>query len=66
MSEAPGLIDEITPPDVSRRSPFSRAVYGDLVQFSDFVMVTAASVIVAYIYHHYVLVIHTDVQRFAA
>lgn len=29
-------------------------------------MVTAASVLVAYLYHHYVLVIHTDVQRFAA
>ncbi len=29
-------------------------------------MVTAASVLVAYFYHHYVLVIQTDVQRFAA
>jgi len=66
LSEAPGLVEEITSPDVSRRSPFSRAIYGDLVQFSDFVMVTAASVVVAYLYHHYVLVIDTDVQRFMA
>lgn len=66
LSEAPGLVEELTAPDVSRRTPFSRAVYGDLVQFSDFVMITGASVLVAYLYHHYVLVIHTDVQRFAA
>lgn len=52
--------------EVSRRTPFSRAIYGDLVQFTDFVIVTAASVVVAYLYHHYVLVIQTDVQRFAA
>jgi putative colanic acid biosynthesis UDP-glucose lipid carrier transferase len=56
----------MTTTEISRRTPFSRAVYGDLVQFSDFVVVTAASVLVAYFYHHYVLVIQTDVQRFAA
>lgn len=66
MSEAPGLVEELTEGEVSRRTPFSRAVYGDLVQFSDFVVVTAASVVVAYLYHHYILVIDTDVQRFAA
>ncbi len=66
LSEAPGLAEALTDGEVSRRAPFSRAVYGDLVQFSDFVMVTAASVVVAYLYHHYVLVIQTDVQRFVA
>lgn len=66
LSEAPGLVDELTAIEVSRRAPFSRAVYGDLVQFSDFAMVTGASVLVAYVYHHYVLGIPTDVQRFAA
>lgn len=66
LSEAPGLVDELTATEVSRRTPFSRAVYGDLVQFSDFVMVTGTSVLVAYVYHHYVLGIPTDVQRFAA
>ncbi|OFX01007.1 MAG: undecaprenyl-phosphate glucose phosphotransferase [Alphaproteobacteria bacterium RIFCSPHIGHO2_12_FULL_63_12] len=66
MSEAKGLVEELTEGEVSRRTPFSRAVYGDLVQFSDFVIVTAASVVVAYLYHHYILVIDTDVQRFAA
>ena len=59
-------MEELPSTAVSRRTPFSRAVYGDLVQFSDFVMVTAASVIVAYLYHHFVLVIPTDAQRFAA
>lgn len=44
----------------------SRAVYGDLVQFSDFVFVTAASVLVAYLYHHYVLVLPLDAQRYGA
>lgn len=29
-------------------------------------MVTGASVVVAYLYHHFILVIHTDVQRFMA
>ncbi len=66
LSEAPGFVDEFAAAEVSRRAPFSRAVYGDLVQFSDFVMVTGASVAVAYLYHHYVLVIPTDVQRFGA
>ena len=53
-------------PAPSRRIPFSRAVYGDFVQISDYLMVTAASVLVAYFYHHYVLVIPFDWQRFAA
>ena len=66
LSEAPGFVDETIESEISRRTPFSRAVYGDLVQFSDFVMVTAASVVVAYLYHHYILVIQTDVQRFVA
>lgn len=66
LIEAPGLAEEATATEVRRRIPFSRAIYGDLVQFSDFVMVTLASVAVAYLYHHYVLVIPTDVQRFVA
>jgi putative colanic acid biosynthesis UDP-glucose lipid carrier transferase len=66
LSEAPGIVEELSSTAVSRRTPFSRAVYGDLVQFSDFAMVTAASVIVAYLYHRFVLVIPTDAQRFAA
>lgn len=66
MSESPGIAEDLQSSAVSRRTPFSRAVYGDLVQFSDFVMVTAASVIVAYLYHRFVLVIPTDAQRFAA
>jgi putative colanic acid biosynthesis UDP-glucose lipid carrier transferase len=66
LSKAPGLVNELADIDASRRTPFSRAIYGDLVQFSDFLIVTAASVAVAYLYHRFVLVIDTDVQRFAA
>ncbi len=66
LSEAPGISDDLGAGEISRRAPFSRAVYGDLVQFTDFVMVTAASMIVAYLYHRYVLVLDTDFQRFAA
>ncbi len=66
LSEAPGLVDELTTTEVSRRQPFSRAVYGDLVQFTDFVLVTAASVVVAYFYHQYFLAIPTDAQRYGA
>ena len=66
MSEAPGLVEERAEGETGRRTSFSRAVYGDLVQFSDFVMVTVASVAVAILYHRYVLVLETDVQRFVA
>jgi putative colanic acid biosynthesis UDP-glucose lipid carrier transferase len=66
LSEAPGLVEELTAAEISRRQPFSRAVYGDLVQFSDFIMVTAASVAFAYFYHHFILIIPTDIQRYGA
>jgi putative colanic acid biosynthesis UDP-glucose lipid carrier transferase len=66
LSEAPGLAEELSAAEVSRRQPFSRAVYGDLVQFVDFVLVTAASILVAYLYHHYLLSIATDAQRYGA
>lgn len=66
LSDAPGLVEELTTTEVRRRQPFSRAVYGDLVQFSDFIMVTAASVVVAYLYHHFILIIPTDAQRYGA
>ena len=43
---APDGWASVSEPTVSRRSPFSRSVYGDLIQFTDFVLVTAASVLV--------------------
>jgi putative colanic acid biosynthesis UDP-glucose lipid carrier transferase len=66
LSETPGLVEELSTGGAPRRTPFSRTIYGDLVQFSDFLIVTGASIVVAYVYHHYILVIPTDVQRFAA
>ena len=44
----------------------SRALYGDLIQLADFLMVTAAAVVIAYIYHRYFLFIRFDLQRFLA
>ncbi|MEZ5917343.1 MAG: undecaprenyl-phosphate glucose phosphotransferase [Parvularculaceae bacterium] len=56
----------VSEPKVSRRVPFSRAIYGDLIHITDFVLVTLAAVLVAFVYHHYVLDIDFDLQRFLA
>ncbi len=47
------------------RQSMSRALYGDLIQFSDFVLVTAASIAVAYFYHMEVLIVDFDFQQYA-
>ena len=49
-----------------RRSPVARSIFGDLVQFVEFVFVTCGSVFVAYIYHIQVLAADFDYQRYAA
>ncbi len=77
MSTARNLADELpitvapAPTDAAdvegkQRAPLSRSVYGDMVQFVDFVTVTAASVFVAYIYHAIFLASPFDFQRYAA
>lgn len=61
-----GEATELRPAQARRRTPISRAVYGDVVQFLDFISVTAASLIVALVYHDYYLAAEFDAQRYAA
>jgi len=49
-----------------RRSPVARSIFGDLVQFVEFSLITISSIAVAYIYHIQVLEIEFDFQRYAA
>ncbi len=49
-----------------RRSPASRALFGDVVQFFDFICVIAISVVVAAIYHVFALRTEFDFQSYAA
>lgn len=49
-----------------RRSAASRSLFGDLVQFIEFLLVIATSVIVAYVYHAFALGTGFDFQSYAA
>jgi len=66
LSEAPKFADGLEPVETGRRAPFSRALYGDLVHFSDFVAIVAASVAVAEFYHIFYRGIEYDWQSYAA
>ncbi len=66
LSEATEFADGIETVEVRRRSPFSRALYGDLVHFSDFVAIVSASVGVAHVYHLFFRQIEYDWQGYAA
>ena len=71
-AQAAELTDVIVPESqadtvsVKRRSPIARSVFGDVVQFVDFILITVTSIIVAYIYHVEVLITELDIQRYAA
>lgn len=49
-----------------RRAPIARTIFGDLVLFMDFMLLTVISVVVAYFYHVEVLLASFDFQRYAA
>jgi putative colanic acid biosynthesis UDP-glucose lipid carrier transferase len=66
LSEAPEFMDRLDNEGTRRGTPFSRALYGDLVHFSDFLAIVAASVAVAEIYHLYIRGIEYDWQAYAA
>ncbi|MDZ7626893.1 MAG: undecaprenyl-phosphate glucose phosphotransferase [Parvularculaceae bacterium] len=66
LSEATKFAEELATADGQRRAPFSRALYGDLVHFSDFLAIILASVVVAEIYHIYFRGIEYDWQAYAA
>jgi len=51
---------------VRHRSTVARALFGDIVQFFDFLLVIATSVGVAYVYHNFALQLGFDFQNYAA
>ncbi len=66
LSEAPKFADAPLAAEAPRRAPFSRALYGDLVHFSDFLAIIFGSVAVAEIYHFYFRGVEYDWQSYAA
>ena len=59
-------MDEESAPSAKRRWPITRALAGDIVQFVDFVLVIGASVLVALIYHDYILISAYEVDHYLA
>ncbi|GJL95674.1 MAG: undecaprenyl-phosphate glucose phosphotransferase [Hyphococcus sp.] len=61
-------IDKTDTYERARRRPTSasRALFGDIVQFIDFIAVIGTSVLVAYAYHAFVLFLPFDFQYYAA
>lgn len=51
---------------VRNHQKIDRAIYGDIVQFIDFILVTFTSVVVAYVYHARVIDVAFDFQSYAA
>ena len=49
-----------------RRNPAARALVGDIIQFVDFLLVIATSILVAYLYHTYFIIADFDFQYYAA
>ena len=59
-------MDEESTPKSKRRLPITRALAGDIVQFIDFVLVIFASVLVALVYHDYILISAYEVDHYLA
>ena len=49
-----------------RRAPFTRAFFGDILQFIDFMLLICISVAVAFIYHEFALRSGFDFQKYTA
>ncbi len=64
----PGLssVDSFSTDGVRRRTPVARALFGDVVQFTDFALIILTSVGVAFIYHVFALQTEFDFQNYAA
>ena len=66
MSEATDVSSAVAEEaSVRRRQPVSRALYGDIIQFLDFLLITLISIGVAYGYHIEVLITDYDFQIYA-
>jgi len=59
-------VDSFSTDGVRRRSPVARTLFGDIVQFVDFILVIVTSVVVAFIYHVFVIAKDFDFQSYAA
>ncbi len=59
-------IDDFATDGVRHRGPMARALFGDIVQFVDFILIILTAVGVAYIYHGIILETEFDVQYYAA
>lgn len=59
-------VDNFSTDGVRHRGPVARALFGDIVQFVDFILVILTAVGVAYVYHVYALKTEFDVQYYAA
>ena len=59
-------IDSFSGEGVRRRGPVVRALFGDIIQFIDFILVIVMSVAVAEIYHVFYLDIPIDLQNYTA
>jgi Undecaprenyl-phosphate glucose phosphotransferase len=58
--------DNFSGDGVRRRSPVARALFGDIIQFIDFILVIATSVGIAFVYHAFALQSGFDFQSYAA
>ncbi len=59
-------IDDFSKDGVPRRGALERALVGDIIQFVDFLIIIAASIGVAFVYHQYALGTEFDFQYYAA
>lgn len=66
LSNAPKFADDPVAAEPPRRAPLSRALYGDLVHFADFIAIIIASVAVAEVYHMVFRGVEYDWQSYAA
>ncbi|MEZ5894563.1 MAG: undecaprenyl-phosphate glucose phosphotransferase [Parvularculaceae bacterium] len=60
------VVDSFSTDGVRHRGPVARALFGDIIQFIDFILVIVTAVIVAYLYHAYQLRAEFDFQSYAA
>ena len=63
---AKGAVDSFSTEGVRHRGPVARVLFGDVIQFLDFILVITTSVAVAYVYHVYQLKTDFDFQSYAA
>ncbi|PQA87310.1 undecaprenyl-phosphate glucose phosphotransferase [Hyphococcus luteus] len=66
LSSGADNADNFSGDGVRHRGPMARALFGDIVQFVDFIVVILTAVLVAYVYHVFYLGSEFDIQYYAA